>query len=257
MQHVGANRFAAEAGVGGAAPLLRQHRLPLLFRLLDEPRLEDAHRGLLVRRLGALVLALHDDPVGRCVMRTALSVLFTCWPPAPCARYVSIFRSPSSISTSASSGSSGATITVENAVWRRCAWSNGLRRTRRCLPRSALRIPYAFSPPTVNVADFRPASSPGLASSSSTLKPAVRRPPLVHAQHHLGPVLRVGAARARLQRDDRVAGVVLAVEERRLLQLRRARARSGPSATAISPSSSPPSMRGELAGVVVVRLQRR
>ena len=54
---------------------------------------------------------------------------------------------------------------------RRCAWSNGLSRTSRCLPRSALRIPYAFSPPTVNVADLSPASSPGLASSSSTAKP--------------------------------------------------------------------------------------
>ena len=29
-------------------------------------------------------------PVGRCVIRTAESVLFTCWPPAPLARYVSI-----------------------------------------------------------------------------------------------------------------------------------------------------------------------
>jgi len=33
------------------------------------------------------------------------------------------------------------TITVEKAVWRRWAWSNGLWRTRRCFPRSAFRIP--------------------------------------------------------------------------------------------------------------------
>ncbi len=61
-------------------------------------------------------------------------------------------------------------MTWANEVCRRCAWSNGDRRTRRCLPRSALRIPYAFSPSIVKVADLRPASSPGLASSTSVLK---------------------------------------------------------------------------------------
>lgn len=38
-------------------------------------------------------------PVGRCVILTALSVVFTCWPPAPCARMVSIFSSFAGIST--------------------------------------------------------------------------------------------------------------------------------------------------------------
>ena len=52
------------------------------------------------------------------------------------------------------------------------------------------------------------------------LEPAVRGPPLVHPEHHLRPVLGVGAARARLERHDRVTGVVLAVEERVLLELR-------------------------------------
>jgi hypothetical protein len=32
-------------------------------------------------------------PVGRCVILTALSVLLTCWPPAPLARFVSTFKS--------------------------------------------------------------------------------------------------------------------------------------------------------------------
>ena len=50
------------------------------------------------------------------------------------------------------------------------------------------------------------------------LEPAVVRPAQVHPQHHLGPVLRVRAARARVDRDDRVAAVVLAVEERVLLE---------------------------------------
>ena len=50
------------------------------------------------------------------------------------------------------------------------------------------------------------------------LEPAVGGPALVHAQEHLGPVLGVGAALPGMDRDDRVAGVVLAVEERRLLE---------------------------------------
>ena len=49
---------------------------------------------------------------------------------------------------------------------------------------------------------------------------AVGRPAQVHPQHHLGPVLRVGAAGAGVDRDDGVARVVLAVEERVLLQPR-------------------------------------
>jgi hypothetical protein len=43
---------------------------------------------------------------------------------------------------------------------------------------------------------------------------------VVHPEHHLSPVLRVGPAGAGLERDDGVARVVLAVEERRLLEPR-------------------------------------
>ena len=50
------------------------------------------------------------------------------------------------------------------------------------------------------------------------LEAAVGGPAQVHAQQDLGPVLRVGAARVGLDRHDRVAGVVLAGEERVLLQ---------------------------------------
>ena len=52
---------------------------------------------------------------------------------------------------------------------------------------------------------------------------AVGRPAQVHPEHHLGPVLRVGAAGAGVDRDDGVASVVLAVEERVLLQPRELR----------------------------------
>ena len=46
-------------------------------------------------------------PVGRWVMRTADSVLLTCWPPAPEERKVSTRRSLSWISISTSSSISG------------------------------------------------------------------------------------------------------------------------------------------------------
>ena len=50
------------------------------------------------------------------------------------------------------------------------------------------------------------------------LEAALLGPAEVHAQQDLGPVLRVGAARVGLDRDDRVSRVVLAGEERVLLQ---------------------------------------
>src|SRR5450759_760012 len=53
-------------------------------------------------------------PLGRWVMRMADSVLLTCWPPAPCARMVSILRSSSLILMSTSS-TSGSTATVDAA----------------------------------------------------------------------------------------------------------------------------------------------
>src|SRR6266496_1681679 len=50
------------------------------------------------------------------------------------------------------------------------------------------------------------------------LEAAIGRPAQVHAQQDLGPVLRVRAARVGLDRDGGVAGVVLAGEERVLLE---------------------------------------
>src|SRR5438270_8430157 len=50
------------------------------------------------------------------------------------------------------------------------------------------------------------------------LEAAVGGPAQVHAEQDLGPVLCVRAAGAGVDRDDRVAGVVLAVEERVLLE---------------------------------------
>ena len=57
-------------------------------------------------------------PVGRWVMRTAESVVLTCWPPAPLARMVSMRMSSARISMSISSAS-GSTATVAAEVWMR------------------------------------------------------------------------------------------------------------------------------------------
>src|SRR5439155_1132722 len=51
------------------------------------------------------------------------------------------------------------------------------------------------------------------------LEAALLGPAHLHAQDHLGPVLRVGAAGARVDRDERVAGVVAAAEEALLLEV--------------------------------------
>src|SRR5919112_1602244 len=110
-------------------------------------------------------------PVGRCVILTAESVLLTCWPPAPEARYVSTLRSFSSISTSTASSTTGATATEAKLVCLLAPASKGLILTRRCTPRSADKSPKAYSPETVKVALFMPASSPSVYSITSSPKP--------------------------------------------------------------------------------------
>src|SRR5690606_22452616 len=83
-------------------------------------------------------------PVGRCVMRTAESVVLTDWPPGPDERYTSIFRSFWLISTSSGSSTSGYTSTPVVDVWMRpCDSVTGTRCTR-CTPPSYLR--WAHTP---------------------------------------------------------------------------------------------------------------
>ena len=187
---------------------------------------EDLHRLRLVLVLAALVLARpRRSPVGRWVSRTAESVLLTCWPPAPDERYVSMRRSFSSISTSSETSSrNGVTSTEAKLVWRRCCESNGDMRTRRCTPRSVASKPVGEAA----VHDERRRQQPGLLSLRRLVEldgeAAALRPALVHAQHHLGPVLRVGAAGAGVDFGHRVELVVLAREQR--LQLERVEARA-------------------------------
>ncbi|MNS50597.1 hypothetical protein D3C72_832500 [compost metagenome] len=81
--------------------------------------------------------------VGRCVMRMAVSTLFTFWPPAPPERKVSMRSSLGSMSSSRSASISGITSTPAKAVWRLPAELNGEMRTNRCVPFSACSLPKA------------------------------------------------------------------------------------------------------------------
>ena len=91
--------LAAEADVLRLAALAGKLGLALLL-----PELRDARPRM--RSAVCLFAAWERSfwhwttmPVGRCVSRTAESVLLTCWPPAPLARIVSTFTSDSAMST--------------------------------------------------------------------------------------------------------------------------------------------------------------
>ncbi|MNN23514.1 hypothetical protein D3C81_1369160 [compost metagenome] len=98
-------------------------------------------------------------PVGRWVRRTAESVLFTCWPPAPEARKVSMRRSAGLISTSPTSSASGITATVQAEVWMRpCASVAGTRCTR-WPPDSNFSFENAASPAIRTITSRKPPRS--------------------------------------------------------------------------------------------------
>ena len=181
-------------------------------------------------------------PVGRCVIRTAESVLLTCWPPAPCARYVSMRRSFSSMSIATSSSSHGrgrdareggvpAVVLVE-------------RREAHQPVDALLGLDHAVR--VVSLERERGRLDARLLArcrlDQPGLEAALLGPAQVHAQQHLGPVLGVGAAGAGRDLDEGGAAVVLAGEERGLLQrVDLARGRAGrwrPARSAISSSSS-------------------
>ena len=169
VQDVGAD-LGAEVDVLRLSLFPRDLLAALALLEFHQLRAQHRHRLGLVGGLRALVLALDDDPLGRCVIRTAESVLLTCCPPAPGSVGVDLqvvlidLHLPMSSTT-------GETSTPAKLVWRRLAESNGDRRTSRCTPFSLPYSPYAFSPLTRNVADFMPGLLSGDTSSSSTAKP--------------------------------------------------------------------------------------
>ena len=116
-------------------------------------------------------------PVGRWVMRTALSVVFTDCPPGPDERYTSMRRSFGSISTSVSSAS-GMTSTPAAEVWiRPCDSVTGTRWTR-CTPPSHFSRDHTPFPPsgmprlfTATETSLYPPRSDSCASSTSVTQP--------------------------------------------------------------------------------------
>ena len=80
-------------------------------------------------------------PVGRCVIRTAESVVLTLCPPGPDERKTSTRMSFSGISMWSVSSTTGSTSTPANEVWRRPWLSNGLIRTSRWVPCSTESVP--------------------------------------------------------------------------------------------------------------------
>src|SRR5699024_7879558 len=98
--------------------------------------------------------------VGKWVMRTAESVVFTCCPPAPLERYVSIFKSSVLMSIYTSSSNSGDTSQETNDVCLLPEESKGEIRTNRCTPFSVFKYLHALYPLISNVTLLTPASSP-------------------------------------------------------------------------------------------------
>src|SRR5437667_2163791 len=107
------------------------------------------------------------SPVGRCVIRTAESVVLTPCPPGPEDRYTSTRRSFSSILTSTSSAS-GSTATVTVEVWIRPLDSVTGTRCTRWTPRSNFRRLQAPRPWMNRITSLNPPTPVALASITST-----------------------------------------------------------------------------------------
>src|SRR5918995_1270240 len=90
------------------------------------------------------------SPVGRCVMRTAESVVFTDWPPGPLDRYTSTSSSLGSMSMSTASAS-GSTATVAALVCTRPWLSVAGTRCTRWGPASCFSRAHASRPFTTKV----------------------------------------------------------------------------------------------------------
>src|SRR5579885_849 len=218
VEDVRADRLAAEAGVGRSTPFLRQQCLALLLGALDEARAEHPHRGLLVRRLRALVLD-RDDDAGRQVRDPHRAVGLV---------DVLTARALRAVRVDLQIGLVDLHVGVVREQRRDDDRAEGVVAAVRLVERAqadetvlaALGLQHAVGVLARDRQRRRLETRllPRARLEQLDAEAARRRPPLVHPQHHLRPVLRVRAAGPRLQRHHRVARVVLAVEERRLLQ---------------------------------------
>ena len=136
---------------------------------------------------------------------------------------MSTCRSSSSISMSPTSSTTGATSTPANDVWRRLAESNGRQAHEPVHALLGAEQPVGVLALGAEGGRLDAGLLPRADLEQLDLEAALLGPAHQHPQHHLGPVLGVGAARAGVDGDERVAGVVAAGEQPLLLELVEAR----------------------------------
>ncbi len=108
---------------------------------------------------------------------------------------------------------SGITNTDANDVWRRACWSNGEIRTSRCTPLSPTEHPVGILALDLHRRGFDARFFAWSRIEDVGAKAFVLGPAEIHPQKHFGPILRFGAAGARLDGENRVQAVVFAGRE--------------------------------------------
>ena len=148
-------------------------------------------------------------PVGRCVMRTAESVLLTCWPPAPGG---AVGVDPQVVLVDLDGALLGQERRDDGLRESRVAAVGAVERAQADEPvHTALGLEEAVGVLALRGERRRLQSGllPRARLDELRLEAAILGPAEVHPQQHLRPVLSVGAAGARMDGDDGVAGVVL------------------------------------------------
>ena len=151
-------------------------------------------------------------------MRTAESVLLTCWPPAPGS---AVGVDPQVVLVDLDGALLGQERRDDHLREGRVPAVGAVERAQADEPvDAALGLEEAVGVLALRRERRRLEAGllPRARLDQLRLEAAILCPAEVHAQEHLRPVLSVGAARARMNGDDGVTGVVLAVEERVLLE---------------------------------------
>jgi hypothetical protein len=120
------------------------------------------------------------------------------------------------ISIGAESAISGTTSTLANDVWRRLFESNPHQAMHAAL---GVQITVGVLAADEERGRFDSDLFPGLDVDRLGSKPAALDPSLIHAQQHVRPVARLGAAGAGVNRDERIRPVVRPGEELAELEL--------------------------------------
>src|SRR5579864_5375292 len=218
VQDVAPDGVSAEAH-GDTAALTGELGLALLLRLLGEAGTEDLQRGLLVRRLAALVLD-GDHDVRRQVRDANGAVGLVHVLPAGARRAERVDADVVVVDVDG-----GRVVEQRRDDHLREARVAAMRGVERAQTHEAVLAALGLEDAVRVLALDRerrgldPVLLPRARLEDLGREAAPLGPAQVHAEQDLGPVLRVGAAGVGLDRDDGVTGVVFAGEERVLLQL--------------------------------------